>query len=85
MGLASSHLSAGWPEVLCSANSKSQVGSLGVYFFSFFPPPTLQVQGVSGTLKNVDKKSSPSLEGGGGDFWALWNPSSEKMLHQSPL
>lgn len=31
---------------------------------------THQVQGVSGTRKNADKRSSSSLEGEDGDFWA---------------
>lgn len=49
-----------------SANSKSQVGSLGVLGFFVFlllsPCSTRQVQGVSGTLRNADKRSSSSLE-----------------------
>lgn len=31
---------------------------------------THQVQGVSGTWKNADKRSSSSLEGEDGNFWA---------------
>lgn len=93
VGLASSHLSPGWPGALWLGEQLAQpilrvrLEALVFIFFLSPPPPTLQVQGVSRILKNVDKKSSSSLEGGGGDFWALWNPSSEKMLHQklSPL
>lgn len=79
MGLPPSHLSpglghSGLREQLTQPIPRVRLEALvfGIFFvfLLLFPCSTCQVQGVSGTLKNADKRSSSSLEGGDGDFWA---------------